>query len=203
MKKIYLPLLLSGLWVSMLWSCGETKNETVTEQKDTVAQVAVKEPRQVLISGYGTRLQKIVKNEEGILRGIDFGATVDEVKAREGRQPLEDSTHHVGYRIDLGDYEDLDVRYHLNEKRRVWGFTLDIYLDEQTSVDSLFNDFKGYFNNRFGPNNFDNQRNMVAWNLADSLKVVVKDVGIKQAPGLQVQIMNLKEAKSEVSQPVQ
>jgi hypothetical protein len=205
MKRKYLPLLLTGLWAAMLWSCGETKNETINEQqdKDTVAAIEVKEPSQVLINNYGTRLQKIVKTDEGILRGVNFGDPVDAVKAREGDKPLEDSTNHIGYRIDLGNYEDLDIRYHLNGQRQVWGFTLDIYLDEQASVDSLFNDFKGYFSDRFGPNNFDNQRNMVAWNLADSLKVVVKDVGIKQAPGLQVQMINLKGAKHGLSQQVQ
>jgi hypothetical protein len=201
MKNNYFFLLLAGLSTTMLLSCGETKTETVTEHNDTITQVA--EPKPTLLSKYGERLQKIVKSEDGILRGIRFGDDAEEVKAAENVQPLEDSTNHIGYRIDLGNYEDLDVRYHLNKQQQVWGFTLDIYLDEQAAVDSLFHDFKGYFNERFGPNGFDNQRNMVAWNLADTLKVVVKDVGIKQAPGLQVQILNLKGAKEPIARQIQ
>ncbi len=186
----------------LLFSCGETKQETSEEQKDTVvAKQPVSAP---IMAKYGTRLQKIVKSDTGILRGINFGDDVEKVKESENTAPLEDSTDHLGYRIDLGNYEDLDVRYHLNPKQQVWGFTMDIYLDEQSSVDSLFSDFRNYFSERFGTNNFDNQRNMLAWNIADSLKVIVKDVGIKQAPGLQVQMMNLKGTKQDNNKsPVQ
>lgn len=186
----------------LLFSCGETKKEVIVEQKDTTTAVVAETPTAV-IDKFGTRIQKIVKSDQGVLRGVNFGDYVDKVKELENTPPLEDSTDHLGYRIDLGNYEDLDVRYHLNDQQRVWGFTLDIYLDQQASVDSLFTDFKSYFSERFGPNKFDNQRNMVAWNLADSVKVVVKDVGIKQAPGLQVQILNLKEAKAKKETAIQ
>jgi hypothetical protein len=201
MKKRYTQHWLIWMSLPLLFSCGETKKETIEEKTDTVATVQPA-PTQILAK-YGTRLQKIVKSDAGILRGVNFGDNAENVKTIESIAPLEDSTDHLGYRIDLGNYEDLDVRYHLNPNQQVWGFTLDIYLDEQASVDSLFNDFRNYFSERFGTNNFDNQRNMVAWNMGDSLKVVVKDVGIKQAPGLQVQMMNLKGAKEATNKPVQ
>ncbi|MBC7923591.1 MAG: hypothetical protein H7Z75_21150 [Ferruginibacter sp.] len=181
--------------VLLLSACGETKQETAAEQNPPDA---VAEPTAVpsALTQYGNRLRKIVKSDQGILRGIRFGDDVTRVKAVEAIEPLEDSANYLGYRVDLGNYEDLDLRYQLNDNRQVWGFTMDIYLDEQAAVDSLMADFKGYFTQRFGPSSFENQHSMAAWNVADSLKVVVKDVGVKQAPGLQVQIMNLKEAKA-------
>lgn len=185
--------LLAMAWLLLVFSCTETKKETAGEQKDTLAEV--KNPKPATLAHYGTRLQQIVKSDEGVLRGINFGDDVEKVKSIENGAALEDTTDHIGYRVELGDYEDLDVRYHLNKNGRVWGFTLDIYLNQKSSVDSLFNDFRSYFTEQFGPGSFDNHNNMVAWNLSDSLKTVVKDVSIKQAPGLQIQIMDYKLAK--------
>jgi hypothetical protein len=192
MKRTFTHGLLVVVVWTLVFSCTETKKETTTDQSDTLSEI--KEPKAAL-AHYGTRLQQIVKSDDGILRGIDFGDDVDKVKSIENAEPLEDSTDHVGYTVQLGDYEDLDVRYHLNKDQRVWGFTLDIYLNEKSSVDSLFNDFKTYFTDRFGPSSFDNHTNMVAWNLSDSLKVVAKDVSVKQAPGMQIQIMDYKLSK--------
>ena len=194
MKEKRTLLLLVGGAVLLLSACGDTKQEKATHlPKDSVSASTAVSPE---LEQYGSRLRKIVKSDQGILRGIRFGDAVEKVKAVEAIPPLEDSVNYLGYRVDLGNYEDLDLRYQLNDNRRVWGFTMDIYLDEQAAVDSLMNDFKGYFSQRFGASNFDNGRGTAAWNVADSLKVVVKDVGVKQAPGLQVQIMNLKEAKT-------
>jgi hypothetical protein len=193
MKVNYTYWLLATALLPLVFSCSETKKETTGEQKDTLAEV--KETQPSALAHYGTRLQQIVKSDEGVLRGINFGDDKEKVKSIENATAVEDTTDHIGYRVELGDYEDLDVRYHLNKNQQVWGFTLDIYLNQQSSVDSLFNDFKDYFTEQFGPGSFDNHHNMVAWNLSDSLKTIVKDVSVKQAPGLQIQIMDYKLAK--------
>lgn len=186
----YLLFCLGG-W--LLFACGESNQQTTTEQTDAVTTPPSVVESSSRLTKYSGRLQKIVKTDEGVLRGIKFGDSLEKVQTLEEAKPLEsDSVGNLGYNLELGNYEDADIMYFVDKNNRVFGFTLDIYLNTKPAVDSLFGDFKNYFDERYGKSSFDKEK-LVIWNLGDTAKITAKDVSIKQAPGMQIQIVRVKK----------
>jgi hypothetical protein len=156
MKSIHLLYI---FLFSLLIACSErTSQETNTDTLSTAI------PEKVAFDNYSSKFKKIIKTEEGILRGVNFGDKLDEEED-----------------------EITDVLYFFDEKRQIKGFRLDIYLNNPSAVDSLSQEFTTYFTDRYGKPVMQEQK-AVAWNGLDETKIVMKDVGIKEAPGLQIQI---------------
>ncbi len=167
-------------------ACGDSKEK---EKIDTTTQTApaAEETKEQLITRYSPKLQKIIKTDEGALRGIDFGDDLEKVFMQEDTIPLEDSARFVSFTVDLGNEEITDVLYYYDNNRKIRGFTLDMYLNDKSSVDSLSNDLAGYFTQKYGKPVIQ-EKKAIAWNGPHQVKIVMRDVGIKEAPGLQVQI---------------
>jgi hypothetical protein len=169
-----------------LWtSCGE---RTKTEETQTTEQPAEVKPI-VALGEYSSKFQRIVKTDEGIIRGINFGDALDEVIIKEDTIPLEDSTRYISFTVNLDEEEKeiTDILYYFDKNRKISGFRLDIYLDNKRAVDSIAREFTTFFTDRYG-NPSVQETKAIAWNGLDNTKVVMKDVGIKESPGLQIQI---------------
>jgi hypothetical protein len=181
MKINYLICLL------LLYICLSCSEQSPQEQTEAVL-VDTTESKMPFTS-YSTKLQKIIKTEEGIIRGVDFGDSLEDVITREDTIPLEDSTNFITFTIALDDKEDeiTDVLYYFDNKKKINGFRLDVYLDNSKAVDSLYREFHSYFTDKYGSPVIKEVKT-IAWNGADNTKIVMKDVGIKESPGLQIQI---------------
>lgn len=181
MKNI---LLLCFLFCGLLIACSERpSNESVA-----TAENEAKETK-TAFNDYSPKFRKIVKTEDGILRGVNFGDNLEEVIVKEDTIPLEDSTQYISFTVKLDEDEDeiTDVLYYFDQNRKIRGFRLDIYLNNTYAVDSLSKEFRTYFTSRYG-NPVMQEKKAIAWNGLDQTKIVMKDVGIKEAPGLQIQI---------------
>jgi hypothetical protein len=168
-------------------------NEQSTVEQTEVATVADTTESKMAFGSYSPKLQKIVKSEEGIIRGVNFGDALEDVITREDTIPLEDSTNFVGFTVALDNKEDeiTDVLYYFDKNKKISGFRLDVYLDNSQAVDTLYREFTTYFTDRYGSPVIKEVKT-IAWNGADNTKIVMKDVGIKESPGLQIQIARPK-----------
>ena len=180
MRLIYL---LCILFCFLLVACSE---QPPKEQTDTTVDTT---ESKMAFTDYSAKFQRIVKSEEGFIRGVQFGDELEEVITKEDTIPLEDSTNYVSFTIALDDKEDeiTDVLYYFDKDKKINGIRLDVYLDNKSAVDSLYWEFNQYFSTRYGSPVIKEQKT-IAWNGADNTKVVMKDVGIKESPGLQIQI---------------
>lgn len=172
--------------IYLVAACGDS---TEKETTNTTPQIntAEEKTKEQSIKNYSPKLQKIIKTDEGTLRGIDFGDDLEKVFMQEDTIPLEDSARFVSFTVDLGNEEITDVLYYYDDSRKIRGFTLDMYLNNKSSVDSLSGDLTRYFTQKYGKPVIQ-EKKAIAWNGPNQTKIVMRDVGIKEAPGLQVQI---------------
>lgn len=178
MRKFYFPVFITLL----LCSCDSTPTRTETNSAPDSTLV-----RPAPLTEYSAKFRQILKNEEGTVRGVQLGDQLDRVIVREDTVPTEDSTSYVSFTEELGNEEFTDVLYYFDEDRQIRSITLDTYLLTQSAVDSLETEFSRYFTERYGKP-VTREAKTIGWQGGDSIQVLMKDVGVKEAPGLQVQI---------------
>lgn len=169
----------------MCISCQENnKKEETQNMEEPVEAKPV-----ATLNEYSSKFQKIVKSDEGIIRGVNFGDPLDEVIVKEDTIPLEDSTRYVSFTVKLDEEEEeiTDILYYFDNNRKISGFRLDIYLNNKRAVDSISREFITFFTDRYGKPSVQ-EKKATAWTGLDNTKIVMKDVGIKESPGLQIQI---------------
>jgi hypothetical protein len=184
MKAFYLYALIAGLG-TCLAACTP---DTDSGKEENPEQPALSQSRSPL-STYSDTFRKIVKTNEGILRGIDFGDELDRVFIEEDTTPSEDSARFVTFTVQLDESEQqlADIQYYFDGSRKVNAFSMDVYLNKQAAVDSLAREFSRYYSERFGePVNQSPKK--TTWDGKNDLQVIMTDVGIPAAPGLRVQI---------------
>jgi hypothetical protein len=175
----------------MLWllcaACGsESGQERTTAVDSSQAETSLEPP--AALAQYSPKFRQIVRNPDGVVRGISVGDKLDEVKEQERSAPSEDSTDHVVYNVKLGNDEETDVFYYYTPgNNTVRNIKLDVFLNDAQSVDSLMQEFNRYFTDKYGQP-VTQEPKTLAWQDGQKTRIMVKDVGIPQAPGLQVQI---------------
>jgi len=177
--------LMGGLWLLCVACGSESSREQTTVDSSQVG--ASLEPPAALAQ-YSPKFQKIVRTPDGVLRGVSVGDKLDEVQQLEQSTPSEDSTDHVVYNVNLGNNEETDVFYYYTPGgNTVRNIKLDVYLNDAQSVDSLMQEFNRYFTDKYGQP-VTREPKTLAWQDGQKTRIILKDVGIPQAPGLQVQI---------------
>jgi len=180
----HLISVLALIWVcTACGSAGENHEVTNTISKDSIATSSVPT---TLLSRFSDRLQRIVHTDQGLLRGFVPGEPLDSVTRRETAVLEEDSTNYKGYFLENPvNTEVFDIRYFFNPKSHITdSLVLDTYLNSIADSDSLMGELSAYFTTQLGKP-LVKQQKLIAWQ-ANSNQVVVRDVGIKQAPGLQI-----------------
>jgi hypothetical protein len=184
-----------GSAFGLLWllcvACGsESGQERTTTVDSSQAETSLEPP--AALAKYSPKFQQIVRTPDGVLRGVSVGDGLDEVKQQERNAPSEDSTNYIVYNIKLGNDEETDVFYYYSpDNNTVQNIKLDVYLNDAQSVDSLMQEFNRYFTDKYGQP-VTREAKTLAWQDGQKTRIVLKDVGIPQAPGLQVQIADGK-----------
>jgi hypothetical protein len=177
---------LGWLWL-LCAACGSQSGQEQTTTVDS-SQVETSLEPPAALAQYSPKFQKIVRTPDGVVRGISVGDKLDEVKEQERSAPSEDSIGHVVYNIKLGNDEETDVFYYYTPgNNTVRNIKLDVFLNDAQSVDSLMQEFNRYFTDKYGQP-VTKEPKTLAWQDGQKTRIVLKDVGIPQAPGLQVQI---------------
>jgi hypothetical protein len=182
--------LIGSLWLLCV-ACGpESGQERTTTVDSSQAETSLEPP--AALAQYSPKFQKIVRTPDGVVRGVSVGDKLDEVKEQERSAPSEDSTDYVMFNVELGNDEMTDVFYYYSPgNNTVRNIKLDVYLNDAQSVDSLMQEFNRYFTDKYGQP-VTREPKTLAWQDGQKTRVVLKDVGIPQAPGLQVQIADGK-----------
>ncbi len=190
-RRLASPLKAGQIVLGVLWllcaACGsESGQEQTTTVDSSQAETSLEPP--AALAQYSPKFQKIVRTPDGMVRGISVGDKLDEVKEQERSAPSEDSTDHVVYNVKLGNDEETDVFYYYTPgNNTVRNIKLDVFLNDAQSVDSLMQEFNRYFTDKYGQP-VTREPKTLAWQDGQKTRIVLKDVGIPQAPGLQVQI---------------
>ena len=174
------------LWLILTACTGESSEEQTVTTDSAITETPLEAP--AAFAGYSPKFQKILKTPDGMIRGISLGDVLTQVKQQEQTQPMEDSTGYISYNVELGNDEMTDVLYHYSpQQQTVSGITLDIFLNDPQSVDSLTQEFTRYFSSKYGQPTL-RESKASAWQDQEQNQIVLQDVGIPQAPGLRIQI---------------
>ena len=174
----------------MLFLAVACSTEPANTRKLTADSLPVAEPSQ--ITRYSPKMQLIFRSDNGVVQGIRLGDTFDKARktleetdavmpltaARKGRKQV--LTAKVSFTI----YEDADIAFLADTAaRQITEIRIATYLNSQAASDSLKTEMSRYFSDKYGK--LTRRQKKIRWQ-HDSLSIELEDVGVPEAPGLQV-----------------
>jgi hypothetical protein len=94
--------------------------------------------------------EKLLKSEEGHLRGVFIGASVEEVKKIEDNNFLtDDEADYLYYDYKLEGRNSYTVSYDFYDGK-LYEIELAVFLEKIEDANKLFEDFKKYFDQKYG-----------------------------------------------------
>jgi len=100
-------------------------------------------------SGDTPTFDSIIKSEEGHFRGIEIGASLDEVKKSESVKPQDEEEDYLYYDIELGADDSYAISYSFDEKG-LYEIQVDVFFEQPQSAVDLFSKFRTYFGEKYG-----------------------------------------------------
>lgn len=172
MKIYYLFLIL------LIIACSNPK------KTETVEVLNPPSPKNATTSNVQKLFRTIMGTGEGLLRGIQFGDAIVDVKKKEKAELFEEQESHIGYSFDTDNLETVDILYEKDNQERVSGIELDIFMNTDASNDSLKNEFVKQFTTQYGQpiTNTD----IPTWQIKPKGTVSIKVVKNKLDRGLEV-----------------
>lgn len=174
------------LFFVLLIACQEKKEST---QSESNASVNVTEGSSAL-ENYSTIFQEILKTDAGMARGVKIGDNIDTINETTlpSETPAENGKSFTEY-FDDTDLNFADILYVKSPENKVEAITIDVYIERQTAVDSLMNEFKGYFETKYGKGVSKDKSTI--WQLADgNNNVLIQNVSTEKDPGLKIVFAN-------------
>lgn len=130
-------------------------------------------------------LTSLILNSKKGERAQSIGKNLVEVLASENLEPTDSASNFNSFTqyFNNSDDEFVDIQYY-HDGEIVKGLNLDIYLNNEADVSLLFEQLAGIFSAKYGKATKTMKEN--SWKLKNGLELVLKDVSVKLAPGLQV-----------------
>lgn len=126
----------------------------------------------------------IMGTGEGLLRGVKFGDSIEEVKKKETVELFEEENSHVGYSFDTDNLETVDILYERDSQNRVSGIELDIYMNTDGTNESLKQELSNLFSVRYGKPVSEDP--ILVWKIKPTGQVSIKVVKNKLDRGLEI-----------------
>lgn len=149
-------------------------------------------PTTITSSNVQKLLRAIMGTGEGLLRGVKFGDTIADVKKKETVELFEEEDSHIGYSFDTENFETVDILYEKDKQNQVSGIGLDIYMNTDSSNDSLKNELSNQFTIRYGKALPD--ADLPTWKIKPNGQVTIKVVKNKLDRGLEVRFTQQAKA---------
>jgi len=135
---------------------------------------------------YSEVFRAILKTDFGMVRGLSIG---DEMKSIVESAPLSETQPNDGKSyteyFDDTDLNFADILYVNNSENKIGAISIDVFIEKQTSVDSLMNEFKVYFDKKYGQGKGISK--MTIWKLAGSNnELLLQNVSTAKDPGLKI-----------------
>lgn len=98
---------------------------------------------------YGTFVKAVMRIDTGAFRGLNFGDKMDSVLAKEAAKATEADENYLYYEYHIDTVGSYNVAYDFDENglSEIQSY---VFINDVNKVDSVFNDFKAYFDNHFG-----------------------------------------------------
>ena len=181
MKKTYAYFALLLLALAQI-SCQDKKQTTesdATITTDSTSQVNT-------LENYSPTFKAILKTDAGMVRGLSIG---DEMNVILESAPLSETqpTNGKSYSeyFDDTDLNFADILYVNDSENKISAISVDIFIEKQIAVDSLMNEFKGYFDKKYGQGKGISK--MTIWKLAGgNNELMLQNVSTAKDPGVKI-----------------
>jgi hypothetical protein len=130
-------------------------------------------------------LANILTTKSNIERSAMIGKSLGQLQAQETADLADSASNYKGYTQYFNNSEEefVDIQY-FNNGELVTAVNFDIYLNKQADVSNLYDELLAKFNTKYGKATSKEKENK--WNLPNNQSLLLKDVSVKLAPGLQV-----------------
>ena len=181
MKKTYVYFALI-LFALIQISCQDKKQTTEANQIITTDSI----PKVNTLENNSSTFKAILKTDAGMVRGLMIG---DEMNAIVESAPLSENQPAVGKSyteyFDDTDLNFADILYINDSENKIKAISVDIFIEKQVVVDSLMNEFKVYFDKKYGQGKGISK--MTIWKLSgDNNELMLQNVSTAKDPGLKI-----------------
>lgn len=180
MKNSYVYFALLLLVMSQM-SCQDKKqtSETTSVAVDSTSNIPS-------LENYSIAFNAILKTDAGMVRGLSIG---DDMSSIVESAPLSETQPDNGKSyteyFDDTDLNFADILYVNDSENKIGAISVDVFIEKQTSVDSLMNEFKGYFDKKYGTGKGISK--MTVWKLAGTEnELLLQNVSTAKDPGLKI-----------------
>ncbi|MFY7828075.1 MAG: hypothetical protein ACOVQ4_13185 [Flectobacillus sp.] len=189
MKKQIL-LCCSIFLLSGLQACQEKKNK---DQVQINSLDATNRTQNSDLSNYSPIFQSILKSDAGMARGVSLGDNFEGIK--ETTLPSETQPDNGRSYTEYFDNTDLnfaDILYSKDKANKVSEITIDVYIEKQPTVDSLYQEFKTFFSKKYGIGT--DKPKATSWQLAEGKQfLILQNVSTQKDPGFKIIFANKSE----------
>lgn len=98
---------------------------------------------------YSPELEKLLITNNGVLRGVEMGMSLETVKKLEKAALSDESSDYLYYDATLNESDYFTINYYFSEKG-LYEITIDVYQDNTANALSLKNALETYFNDKYG-----------------------------------------------------
>lgn len=164
-------------------ACQDPKRES-----DTQVNNLTDTPQQggLSLKNYTPIFQSILKNEDGMARGVTIGDKFDAIQ--ETTLPSETQPDNGRSYTEYFDNTDLnfaDILYTKDSDNKVSEISIDVYIEKQVTVDSLISEFKSYFEKKYGKGV--EQEKATTWDLSEGKNtLILQNVSTQKDPGFKI-----------------
>jgi hypothetical protein len=103
---------------------------------------------------YGPVVHRVIQSDNGAFRGFNFGDKIDTVSSKESSPPTESDKAYLYYEYRIDTTGSYTISYDFDENGLV-EIQSDVFINNASQMDTVFNSFKRYFDDHFGKNETD------------------------------------------------
>jgi hypothetical protein len=131
-------------------SCGRTEKQESIQTPEITDTTDVYLQTLRAVDEFSQKLQKVVVNDTGIIRGVEFGTPVDKVISLEEIEEFNRTDNRLSFEMDLDSTEAGDVMYLYDERNKVNAIRIELYLRNEASLRHLAEELAEYYSLKYG-----------------------------------------------------
>ncbi len=151
-----------------------------SDKEEDQATVALQE--QVSIKT-DSLVNKILGDEEGLIRGFDLGIPISKVKELENLEQFSETENELGYTFETKEDELVDIYYLYDYSQFLEEVQVDIYLNDDSTSSNVLEALTKYFTLKYGS---PVSHNPEIWKASKTDRVKVSQIKQKIDRGLQI-----------------
>ena len=176
---------------TFLFSCSseETSEENVTSEvvEESTEEEVSESGEEHLFNEFGEDFKLLVVSFEGIVRGVDIGTSMSDVKSIEKGDVLEESDNMIGYSIQLSQDETAKVMYSFDDDK-VSEISLKVSVGTQDEMDAMVDEFTAFFHKKYGNPTIDENSGEL-WKPDPSKEHLIDVIEISEGDNLMLEVL--------------